>query len=59
MADSHHELKGLVLESMVAENMGQRIDDSLTRRNVAFGGSNRPPRSYRLVLGDFNQPYAP
>jgi len=49
----------IILENTVIENMGQRIEDSLIGRNVALSGSNRLPRSYRLVLGDFSQIYVP
>ena len=49
----------IILENTVIENMGQRIEDSLIGRNVAVYGSNRLPRSYRLVLGDFSQIYVP
>jgi glucose-1-phosphate thymidylyltransferase len=49
----------IVLENTVIENMGQRIEDSLIGRNVAVYGSNRLPRSYRLVLGDFSQVSVP
>ena len=49
----------IILENTVIENMGQRIEDSLIGRDVAVYGSNRLPRSYRLVLGDFSQIYVP
>jgi glucose-1-phosphate thymidylyltransferase len=49
----------IILENTVIENMGQRIEDSLIGRNVAVYGSNRLPRSYRLVLGDFSQVCVP
>src|SRR3990170_2987362 len=49
----------IVLENTVIENVGQRIEDSLIGRNVAVYGSNRLPRSYRLVLGAFSQVYVP
>jgi hypothetical protein len=39
--------------------VGQRIEDSLIGRNVAVCGSNRLPRSHRLILGDFSQVYVP
>ena len=49
----------IILENTVIENVGQRIEDSLIGRNVTVNGRNRLPRSYRLVLGDFSQVWAP
>jgi len=49
----------IILEDTVIENVGQRIEDSLIGRNVAVYGSNRLPRSHRLILGDFSQVYVP
>jgi glucose-1-phosphate thymidylyltransferase len=49
----------IIQENTVIEDMHQRIEDSLIGRNVTVNGSNRLPRSYRLVLGDFSQVCVP
>jgi glucose-1-phosphate thymidylyltransferase len=58
IADS--EISGsVVLENTVVEGMGHRIEHSLIGRNVELRGTDRRPRSYNLVLGDFSKVRVP
>lgn len=42
----------IVLEECVIRDIGSRIGSSLIGRNVAVERSHRPPKSYKLMVGD-------
>jgi glucose-1-phosphate thymidylyltransferase len=42
----------ILLESCRIENIGSRMSDSLIGRNVIVRRGSRPPRAYRLMVGD-------
>jgi glucose-1-phosphate thymidylyltransferase len=42
----------ILLENCRIENIGSRMSDSLIGRNVVVRRGSRPPRAYRLMVGD-------
>jgi len=42
----------IILEKCTITDIGARLAGSLIGRNVTIGKSNRPPRSYQLMVGD-------
>jgi len=48
-----------VMERTVIENVRDRIEHSLIGRNVELRGSERRPRSYSLILGDYSKVQMP
>ena len=42
----------ILLENCRIENIGSRVSDSLIGRNVIVRRGTRPPRAYRLMVGD-------
>lgn len=42
----------IILENCSIRDIGSRLQGSLIGRNVVVAKSNRPPRSYRLMVGD-------
>lgn len=42
----------IILENCTIRDIGSRLQGSLIGRNVVVSKSNRPPRSYRLMVGD-------
>lgn len=49
----------IILEKCSILDLGSRLSDSLIGRNVVLRRGNRPPRAYRLMVGDnseFNVP---
>jgi len=42
----------IILENCTIKDIGSRLGSSLMGRNVIVGKSNRPPKSYQLMVGD-------